>query len=383
MKIKVTPEDFIVEELIDVPLTKRGPYTILKLNKWAWNTLDVIDFVSRRLHVPPKLFSRAGLKDRYALATQYLSFRGDFPQSIKEKHFTVVPLGKSQHPITFRSMHGNKFTVTLRQLRASDTERIKDNVLEVMTYGLANYFDEQRFGSAKHGEGFFAKRLMLGHYKGALQLIVTAPFKEDTLREKRFKRFCREHWGQWAKCLNIAPPSYKRMMRVLTKKRRDYKGAIKTISRELLNLYLLAYQSYIFNESLKRYIAAYAADTATMPYTVGSFLFHRKLADVSAACECTIPMVNEKTSLHGDIGAMVKSVLDAEGITLKDFSLRAMRFRGVRFKSFERKANIIPERFTCHKPTQDDLYRQRKKMTLAFTLPAGSYATLLLKRLAL
>ena len=159
--------------------------------------------------------------------------------------------------------------------------------------------------------------------------------------------------------------------------------AIKTISRELLNHYLLAYQSYIFNESLKKYIAACGADTATMPYAVGSFLFHRKLADVSAACECTIPMVNEKTRLHGDIGTMVKSVHDAEGITLKDFSLRAMRFRGVRFKSFERKAVIVPDEFAYREPENDEQYRRKKKMTLAFTLPPGSYATLLIKRLTL
>ena len=104
---------------------------------------------------------------------------------------------------------------------------------------------------------------------------------------------------------------------------------------------------------------------------------------MSAASVCTIPMVNEKTRLHGDIGSMVKSVLDAENITLKDFSLRAMRFRGVRFKSFERTAVIVPERFTCRKPENDELYQRKKKITLDFTLPPGSYATLLIKRLTL
>jgi len=239
------------------------------------------------------------------------------------------------------------------------------------------------FGSAKHGQGFFAKKLMLGHYKGALQLILATPFKEDSQQEKQFKHFCREHWGQWTECLNRAPPSYQRMVRVLTRNRRDLKGAIKTISREMLNLHILAYQSFIFNESLKKYVTDCGSNTVTMPYSLGSFIFYRKLVDVDTSSQCTIPMVSEKAPLRGEVGSLIKSVLDKEGLTIRDFSLRAMRFRGVRFKPFTRNALFFPQGFTCGKPANDDLDAKKKKMKIAFTLPPGSYATLLIKRLML
>jgi tRNA pseudouridine13 synthase len=383
MKIKVKPEDFIVEELVDVPFTKSGPYTILKLKKWSWNTLDVIDFVARNLHVSPRRFSRAGLKDRYALATQYLSFKGDIHRTIKEKNFTLTPVAKSSQPIGSRSMKGNRFSVTLRHLSKDDTTKIPNNIQEVLTYGIANYFDEQRFGSAKHGKGFFAKRLMLGHLKGALQLILTIPFQEDTQHEKRFKTVCREHWGQWSRCREHAPASHKHMMNALVQSPRDYKSAIKTINREMLNLYLLAYQSYLFNESLKKFIAEREVDVTTLSYAVGSFLFYRRLADANAVRQCSISMINEKTDLNDTVGTILKSVIDTEGITLRDFSLRAMRFRGVRFKPFKRNAVVYPERLTHSIPENDELYRGKQKMKIAFTLPPGAYATLLIKRLTI
>lgn len=380
MKIKVKPEDFVVEELVDVPFTKKGPYTVLKLTKWAWNTLDVIDFVSRKLRVSAKRFSRAGLKDRYAHTTQYLSFKGDFQQTIKEKNFTVTPIAKSTQPVSFRSMKGNRFSITLRHLAHTDINRIQKNYQEILHYGIPNYFDEQRFGSAKHGQGFFAKRLMLGHYKGALQLILATPFKEDPQDEKRFKQFCREHWGQWADCLHRAPPSHRHMVRALAQNKRDLKGAIKTISREMLNLHILAYQSFIFNQTLGKYVTEHSNNTVTMRYSVGCFIFYRKLVDVAVSCQCTIPMVSEKASLRGEVGSIMKSVLDEEGVTIRDFSLRAMRFRGVRSKPFKRNAIVFPQGFTCGKPTNDELYAKKRKMKIAFTLPPGSYATLVIKR---
>jgi tRNA pseudouridine13 synthase len=224
---------------------------------------------------------------------------------------------------------------------------------------------------------------MLGHYKGSLQLILATPFKEDSQQDKQFKYFCREHWGQWADCLQHAPPAYRRMVRALAQNGRDLKGAIKTISREMLNLHLLAYQSFIFNQVLKKYVAQHGINTITVPYSVGSFVFYRKLTDVVAMRRCTIPMVNEKVSLCGETGSMIQSILKEEGITPRDFSLRTMRFRGVRFKPFSRSAIIFPQRFRYGTPVSDELYVKKRKMRISFTLPPGSYATLLIRRLAL
>jgi len=111
-RIKVKPEDFIVQEIIDIPFVEKGAYTILKLEKKYWNTLDVIDFVARKTKTPKSLFERAGLKDRYSQSTQYLSFKGDFKHAIEEKNFTLKPVGKSNTAVKptmlFFSHHAQK-----------------------------------------------------------------------------------------------------------------------------------------------------------------------------------------------------------------------------------------------------------------------------------
>jgi len=381
MKLKVRPEDFVVKELIDVPLTKKGQYTILRLQKRYWNTLDVIDFVTRKLSLSKRSFSRAGLKDRYSLSTQYLSFRGRFKRPVREKNFTLIPVGRANERITARSMIGNSFSITLRSLHEAEIESIVKGCAEVKKYGLPNYFDEQRFGSARHRKGFFAKELMLRHYSGALKLVLCHPYREDSKEERHFKNFCREHWGEWEKCFAIAPPRYRKIIRSLIEHPNDFKDAIKTIDKDLLNLYLLSYQSYIFNRTVYSLVEKHGADNVDVAYSVGRFLFYRELKDVDLLRKLQIPMLNEKAKLYDKIGDIMAAILDSEGIQLKDFALRKMRFRGVRFKSFPRSPILFPSHFFLGQPQDDEFYPALKKMKIAFTLPPGSYATLLIKRL--
>ena len=382
-KIKVRPEDFVVRELIEIPLTKNGNYTILKLEKKLWNTLDVIDFVARKMRLPKRSFSRAGLKDRYSLSTQYLSFRGNFKRIIREKNFTLKPVGKSNFPVTPKVLRGNGFKITLRNLIEKESEHLKHNAPEVADHGFPNYFDEQRFGSARHAQGFIAKKLIQKHYQGALKLLLCYPYKEDSVREKRLKKYCMNHWSDWQGCLASAPSLYRPILRYLCERPKDFKNAIKKINKELLNLYLLAYQSFLFNETLANVIKQSGEHNESLKYSQGTFIFYRELplpSDLRALC---IPMLNEKTSLTGIAGRITENVLKKEGITLKDMGLQKMRLRGVRFKTFKRSAVIFPTGFVITEPEPDELYANRLKRKILCTLPPGTYATILVKRLFL
>ena len=382
-KIKVRPEDFVVRELVEIPLAEIGNYTILKLEKKLWNTLDVIDFVARRLRLPKRSFSRAGLKDRYSLTTQYLSFRGNFKRTIREKNFALKPVGKSNFPVTPRVLRGNGFEITLRNLTETESVKLKHNAPEVADHGFPNYFDEQRFGSARHGQGFIAKKLIQKHYQGALKLLLCYPYKEDSAREKRFKKYCINHWPDWQGFLESAPPLYRPILRYLRERPKDFKNAIKRIDKELLNLYLLAYQSFLFNETLANMIKQSGEHYESLKYSQGEFTFYRELPASSALRKLCIPMLNEKTTLTGIAGRIAENVLKKEGITLKNMGLQKMRLRGVRFKAFKRNAIIFPTGFVVTEPEPDELYANRLKRKIECTLPSGTYATILVKRLFL
>jgi tRNA pseudouridine13 synthase len=383
MKLKVCPEDFIVEEVINLPLSRQGPYTILKLRKQYWNTLDVIDHAARVLFVAKNRFERAGLKDRYSLSTQYLSYKGKFPGEITDKNYTLTPVGFALEPVTPAKLVANKFTIVLRDLTDHESAKIMDNYALVKEWGVPNYFDEQRFGSARHHQGFFAKKLIQEHYKGALKLLLCYSYKEDGPAHKRFKKSCLDSWGVWERCAEQAPREYRGIMDFLLSHPKDYREAIKCIDRELLNLYLLAYQSYIFNRALYLLIQENGVNSHEVQYSAGTFLFYSELKDVDVLRGIEMPMVNEKTKLAGVPGDKVKEVLVEEGIELKQFALRKMKFRGVRFKSFMRKALVFPGDLNIEPEQPDDRYPGRKKIKLEFSLPPGSYATIVVKRLIL
>lgn len=379
MKIKVKPEDFIVEEIANIQLNDNGEFTILKLTKRFWNTIDVIDFISRKYHLKKELFSRGGLKDRYSLSIQYLSYKGDIYKNLKEKNFTIEVIGKTSTPINLDIIKGNRFYLTIRDLEDKNCRDIEENYQDIKSFGLPNYFDEQRFGSARHKKGFFAKYLLLGHYNGALKSLFYK-YKEDDKETKRFKNSCIENWGKWNTIFNESPKKYKGIFKYLTEHPNDFKNAIKFIDRELLNLYLLSYQSFIFNETIIEIIKDYGEGISEIPYFLGNFLFYKKLRDFNFLNKLLIPVINDKTELNGYVGEKIKNILRREGIEIKMFSLNKMRLRGVRFKTFGRRLIVFPENFNFSFQT-DEIYKGKKKVVLDFILPSGSYATILIKKL--
>ncbi|KAA0242759.1 MAG: tRNA pseudouridine(13) synthase TruD [Candidatus Brocadia sp. AMX2] len=73
IKVKVKPEDFIVEEVADLPLQKDGNFRVYLLRKRGWNTVDILKMLSRKFSIPHSYFSYGGKKDKYAFTSQYIT----------------------------------------------------------------------------------------------------------------------------------------------------------------------------------------------------------------------------------------------------------------------------------------------------------------------
>lgn len=381
MKIKVRPEDFVVEELTTIPIKRNGPFTLVKLTKQYWNTLDAIDYIARELGIPRRNLARAGLKDRYSFSTQYLTIKGHWHRPFQTENLQMTVVGHTQRPMSPFFLRGNRFVITLRDCSTQELSCIERNAPHIRTHGIVNYFDEQRFGSARHKKGFFAQKLALSHFQGALKLLLCYPYKEEGKQERQFKHYCNEHWGQWRDCYQHAPAKHRKIISALIEHPRGYKDAIKTIDRELLNLYLLAYQSYLFNEIVREYVETLTDDPVRIHYNLGTFAFFRHCPHEQCTPNTMIPLLNEKSHCRGHLGSIIQAVLDREGIRIKDFALRKMRFRGVRFKPSQRPLMIIPNGFVVADPQKDERYPHHSKITIKFEMPPGSYATLVLKRL--
>ena len=56
------------------------------------------------------------------------------------------------------------------------------------------------------------------------------------------------------------------------------------------------------------------------------------------------------------------------------------KIRQAYFKTTQRSAVVVPKN-TRTQTSDDDMYKSRQMLTLNFTLPRGSYATMLIKRI--
>jgi len=118
-RIKTKPEDFVVEEVPLLEPKDEGKYHLVRLKKRDVSTLEALRVLSRFEKIPLKKIGFAGLKDRYAVTTQYLTIPEEYPveracygvvknrwvkvESLdfdREAGFCVEPLGKVNRPLT-------------------------------------------------------------------------------------------------------------------------------------------------------------------------------------------------------------------------------------------------------------------------------------------
>ncbi len=390
MKVKVRPEDFVVEEEADFPLSRSAAsHAVFSLSKKSWDTFDLIDLLARRLGVRRDDISVGGMKDRHGATEQAVTVRGlrHPPRAVSEANFTLRFRGWSEKAITARAVRGNTFTITLRDIAANEIDRIRRNIDAVGRSGFPNYFDEQRFGSARHGAGFMGKEIFLGRREKALALYFM-PSRHDDRRTRALKTCVTENWGRWEACTDRAFGEYARILSYLAGSPRAYHQALQMIDRRFLLFVANAYQSFLFNEILARWLKQVAAEAGAalrpLRYPHGTWEFYEELAPPLAERlrSVALPVPGYDSDLSsGSVRAIVEDVLSAEGITLSDLRVRQMH--RIVVHGVERQALVVPEGLRASAAEKDDRYPGKMKMALKFFLPRGSYATILLKRIGM
>jgi tRNA pseudouridine13 synthase len=390
VKLKVTPTDFLVEEETDLRVSARtAPYAVFRLSKQSWDTFDLIDLLARRLRVRPEDISVGGFKDRHGSTSQLVTVKGlrRKPAPMRDRNFSLEFKGWSESAASAREVRGNRFAITLRDMGPAEAGRIPRNVEAVSADGFPNYFDEQRFGSARHGAGFMGKEILLGRRENALRLYFT-PSKHDDQKTRKLKKCVIENWGTWEVCAGLAFGEYGRILSYLAGSRRAYHQALEMIDRRFLLFVVNAYQSFLFNEVLARWMRLQASaggfSLHALPYAFGVYEFFdrlpRELAHTLASAVLPVPGHDSRVT-NPDVRAVLREVLAGEGIRLADLKVRQMR--RIIVHGVERSALVVPQELSASAPEEDDLYPGKKKMTLRFFLPRGSYATILVKRIAL
>jgi len=307
------PEDFIVDEIIDLD-NKPGNYLYVKLVKKNLNTLDIINELSTALKIPRSYIGFAGNKDKHAVTTQYISLYNVKKESLKNFKILnahLIPLHYGSRPIVLGSLIGNHFKV---KVDFKIKRRIRFDY-------LVNYFGEQRFSSNNKDVG---KALLVRDFRKACRLI-----NNDKINN------------------------------YLKNNPNDYIGALKTLDKYLLSLYVNAFQAYLWNEVAKSIIIK----------THKKYIIYENLLFVERPkSNFIIPLISYDTKFKNNfIKDFYIELLKKENISLVNYFIR--EFPNITFKTSSRPLFVKVKSLKVYKDH------------IEFDLPKGSFATVFIKNL--
>lgn len=385
MRIKRVPEDFRVEEEIALPGGERGAYAYYRVEKRNLTTLAVRDRLAARLKVTPSALVFPALKDASAEAIQYASVRNRGPDQIKERGFMAQRVQWGSRSLQPKDVLGNRFSVVARDLAEEDVPALTDALRKLETDGMPNYFDEQRFGSLSE-KGFIGKAILLRDAEQVVRFYLEEQMRGDPADVREFKLLVKSHWGQWGFLLHQAPrPSnFRSVITYLKDHPHDYAKAANLIQDRLLSIYLSAYQSWVWNHIIGRYLESASADAVSTPLAVDIVDTHFPLPEASAipdavkALEIDLPRLTAR--YEEAIGETAQAVFEMEGLTLHDFKARILR--RVYLSKGERAVWFAPAAVEVSAPYPDEYTPGRQAVKVHFTLQSGCYATLVMKAAA-
>lgn len=400
--IKGSPQDFQVEEILAQPFLEltcaEAPYALYRLHKENLATPEAVGQITRELHTPSPAWAYAGLKDKHASSSQHLTLKMEgqpaAPEQAAGSGWRLERLGFVPRSITAADIAGNRFKIVVRHLNAgaaADMDKAAGLLAapelggDAAALRVVNYFGDQRFGSARHGRGFIGKQLCLGDFEGALRLAIATESRKDRMAQKVFKRTLREHWGRWQEVLpKLRRCPERRAVERLAHSSKDFRAAFCGLPYLLQQLSVYAYQSWLWNAIARNLVARCCAPrgrvlAADDPF--GEMLFPAAAAVPPELDGLQVPLLARKTELKPPWGESAAEVLRAEGLEVDNLHIPGVRrpFFGEEPRALFFKAADF--QLGPAEKEEPDKAPERFQRRIGFSLPRGSYATVVLRAL--
>jgi len=392
--LRASPEDFLVEEVWDEKGYEGGRYLVLEVKKTDWDTHHLIRELSRQLRISQKRFGWAGTKDKRAVTSQRISIMNLDESALKRitlPDIEIRVLGRTNRSVGLGDLLGNRFTIRISKMACPDAPEVISKISsEISAHkGVPNYFGIQRFGDTRPVTHKVGEALVRGDIEGAVFTYLAMPFPGELEATREIRQRLWDSRDMQAALKEF--PDYlryeKAMLNRLAERPGDYAGSFDVLSPNLKRLFVHAYQSYIFNKILSRRLeAGLPLDRAAEGDTVcfarddlpdmdklqvvdGSNISAvNRLADRSRAY-VTIPLFGFESKMAGGAeGEIERAIIEEEDLDLEDFRIPANPDLGSRGA---RRAALL--RASPQHSVQDG------QAVLKFFLPAGSYATVVLR----
>jgi tRNA pseudouridine13 synthase len=148
--IRSCAEDFRVDEVLGFEADGEGEHLLVHLRKRNRNTDQIARQLARHAGVRARDVSYCGLKDRIAVTTQWFSIwlpgKPDPDWSpLQDDDVQILAQARHRKKLPRGALRANQFTLILRDVQC-DRDEFEQRLTTLKQQGVPNYFGEQRFG---------------------------------------------------------------------------------------------------------------------------------------------------------------------------------------------------------------------------------------------
>jgi tRNA pseudouridine13 synthase len=152
-QFKSSAEDFQVTEILGYEPIGEGEHIYLWVRKTGLNTAYLAEQIAKFTRLPLRAVTYAGRKDKHAQTEQWFSVhlpgKGEFDWTqFNEPGAQILKSIRHNKKLRTGVLKGNRFNITLRQLNS--TSGIDERLQQIKLSGVPNYYGSQRFGSSQH-----------------------------------------------------------------------------------------------------------------------------------------------------------------------------------------------------------------------------------------
>jgi tRNA pseudouridine13 synthase len=148
-RIKSVPEDFEVEEIPAYPPSGSGDFLYLWVEKRDMGAEYFARQVAKRLGIARAEVGTAGLKDRRAVTRQMVSVPAgcaDRVEALNGDGLRVLSASRHGNKLKPGHLHGNRFRILIRDADPAAVQRLEPILRRLADEGLPNFYGPQRFG---------------------------------------------------------------------------------------------------------------------------------------------------------------------------------------------------------------------------------------------
>lgn len=383
--LRQRPADFVVDELPLYEPSGDGEHVMCEIEKTSIPTFDLVAALANALGVHQRDIGYAGLKDTHAVTRQRFTIPRVDPGAVSSldlPNARVLWVDKHRNKLRLGHLAGNRFSIKIREVDPAKVVTLKPIVEKLQTVGMPNYFGQQRFG-ARGDNAALGLAVIRRDHEMLLSHLLGRPNEAVDRAEMFAARSAFEAgdiqraYQKWPKFGGVERRVLARLVRT-----NSPKAAVAVIETRLKKFWVAALQSRLFNDVVAARIdelgKLYEGDFAYLHRNGRCFRVTNLEAEQPRADAFEIsptgPLLGYRVSLPtGRPLEIEQGVFDKFGLTQQDFR-NAGRERA---KGDRRPIRVKPEDVKL----QGGVDEHGPYIAVAFTLPAGSFATVFLREL--